>query len=232
MSSEFDDLEALVMQDAREIYSETAIDHAMNPRNVGSITDEDGFGAVTGSCGDTVEIWLKVKNEMIQNATFWTDGCGATIATGSMITEMAKGKSVVEVQRITKQELLDALVRAGQGYDLSALAVSFGGEAAAAAPALPLKGDAEPLPPSSEELDLTEPAPVAEDDRLRAMAKAIVAGLATFWAALLPFLKRLMPDRTDLQPSTWRQSTAVKSKDTPKKRPTAKPAGHGAARLA
>lgn len=109
MSSELDDLEALVMSDARQIYSETAIEHAMNPRNVGNILDDDGYASVTGPCGDTMQIWLKVKGDQIQNATFWTDGCGATIATGSMVTELAIGKSVVDVQRIAQQDVLDAL---------------------------------------------------------------------------------------------------------------------------
>jgi hypothetical protein len=123
------------------------------------------------------------------------------------------------------QELLDSLATAGQGYDLSALVVSFGGRSAATAPPLMLKGDAEPAPSSAEEADMAELAPAAAEGRLRSMAKAVVAGLVAFWAVLLPFLKGLIPDRADLQPTTRRQSTAVKSKDAPKKRSATKTTG-------
>ena len=109
MSSELDDLQAMVMANARQIYSETVIDHAMNPRNLGEIADNDGFARVAGSCGDTMEIWLKAKDGIIIQATFYTDGCGTSIASGSMVTEMAKGKSIIEAQKISQQNVLDAL---------------------------------------------------------------------------------------------------------------------------
>lgn len=109
MSSELDDLQALVMADARKIYSETTIDHAMNPRNLGTIPDSDGFARLTGPCGDTMEIWLKLMDGIIIQATFYTDGCGTSIASGSMVTEMAKGKSITEAQKIGQQNVLDAL---------------------------------------------------------------------------------------------------------------------------
>ena len=109
MSSELDDLQALVMADARKIYSETVIDHAMNPRNLGIMQDADGFARVTGPCGDTMEIWLKVDNDAIAGATFMTDGCGTSIASGSMVTEMVKGKSISAAQKTTQRDVLDAL---------------------------------------------------------------------------------------------------------------------------
>ena len=109
MASEFDDLEQLVMADMRRIYTETTIDHAMNPRNVGRIDDADGFGSVIGSCGDTMEIWLKIRNGTVARATFLTDGCGTSIAAGSMVTELAKGKAVTEALRVNEQDVLDAL---------------------------------------------------------------------------------------------------------------------------
>ena len=109
MSAEFDELQKLVMADARKIYSDTVIDHAMNPRNLGEIRDADSFARVTGPCGDTMEIWLKVKNSNIGQAAFFTDGCGTSIASGSMVTEMARGKSIAEAQRITRRDVLDAL---------------------------------------------------------------------------------------------------------------------------
>lgn len=90
-------------------YSETVIDHARNPRNVGNIPQCDGFGQNTGECGDTMGIWLRVKNDRITNATFWTDGCGTTIACGSMVTELVKGCSVEEASKIKQETILNAL---------------------------------------------------------------------------------------------------------------------------
>jgi nitrogen fixation NifU-like protein len=111
--SQFDDpfkaIEEAVLADMRAIYSETVIDHFLNPRNLGQIADADGFGSVTGPCGDTMEIWLQVKDGLMSNATFWTDGCGSTIAAGSMVTELVKGRSIVEAQRIAPKDILDAL---------------------------------------------------------------------------------------------------------------------------
>jgi len=109
MASEFDELQELIKAEMRKIYSETTIDHAMNPRNVGDMEDADGFARVTDSCGDTMEIWLKIKNDSIANATFMTDGCGTSIASGSMVTEIAKGKNVSEVWKISQQDVLNAL---------------------------------------------------------------------------------------------------------------------------
>jgi nitrogen fixation NifU-like protein len=109
MSSELDDLQALVMADARKIYSEMVIDHAMNPRNLGTRQDADGFAKVTGPCGDTMEVWLKIKNNTIIDINFMTDGCGTSIASGSMMTELAKSKSISEAIKISQQDVLNAL---------------------------------------------------------------------------------------------------------------------------
>jgi nitrogen fixation NifU-like protein len=109
MSSEFDDLQALVMANARKIYSEIVIDHALNPRNLGILQDADGFARVTGSCGDTMEVWLKINSDMIIDISFMTDGCGTSIASGSMMTELAKGKSVSAAVQIGQQDVLDVL---------------------------------------------------------------------------------------------------------------------------
>ena len=109
MTSEFDELEEQVMEEIKSTYTETVIDHAMNPRNVGRIDNANGFARVTGPCGDTMEIWLNVKNEAISSVTFWTDGCGTSIAAGSMVTELIKGKEVNKTLTITQQNVLDAL---------------------------------------------------------------------------------------------------------------------------
>lgn len=109
MDSRFEELEELVKAEMRKTYTEMVIDHVMKPRNLRSIEDADGFAKVTGSCGDTIKMWLKVKNNTITDATFLTDGCGTSVASGSIVTEMAKGKSILESQKITQQDVLDAL---------------------------------------------------------------------------------------------------------------------------
>jgi len=109
MASEFDDLEEELIGEMTQVYTETVIDHAMNPRNVGNIDDADGFAQITGPCGDTMEIWLKVRNNVITQATFLTDGCGTTIAAGSMVTELAKGKSISQALKVSQQDVLNAL---------------------------------------------------------------------------------------------------------------------------
>ncbi len=109
MTTSWDKFQELVRAEMRKVYSETVIDHSLDPRNVGDIENADGFAKVTGPCGDTMQMWLKVKNGTISDASFLTDGCGTTIAAGSMVTEMAKGKSVSQAQKISQQDVLSAL---------------------------------------------------------------------------------------------------------------------------
>ena len=109
MTSEFDELQQLIAADIRKTYTTTTIDHAMNPRNLNDMDDPDGFSQATSSCGDAMKIWLKTKNGIIAEATFWADGCGSSVAAGSMITELAKGKTISEALKITQQDVLDSL---------------------------------------------------------------------------------------------------------------------------
>jgi nitrogen fixation NifU-like protein len=113
MAEEFDDpfkeLEQSVMEDMKRVYSEKTIDYFLKPRNLGEIPAPDGFARVTGSCGDTMEIYLKVRDDKVINASFWTDGCGPSIASGSMVTEMAKQMNISEAQRISQHDVLTAL---------------------------------------------------------------------------------------------------------------------------
>jgi nitrogen fixation NifU-like protein len=97
------------MEEMKKVYSEKTIDHFLNPRNLGEIPAFDGFGRVTGPCGDTMEIYLKVRDGKVSNASFWTDGCGTSIASGSMVTEMAKRMNIGEAQRISQHDVLAAL---------------------------------------------------------------------------------------------------------------------------
>ncbi len=92
------------------MYSKEVMDHFMNPRNVGEIPDADGIG-VEGNptCGDVMKLFIKVKDDRIEDIKFQTFGCGAAIAVSSMITEMAKGKTLDEAEKITKRDVSDKL---------------------------------------------------------------------------------------------------------------------------
>ena len=103
------ELEQSVMEDMKQIYSEKTIDHFLNPRNLGEIPAYDGMGRITGPCGDTMQIHLEVKGGKVTKACFWTDGCGPSIASGSMVTELAKDKTIPEARKISQQDILDAL---------------------------------------------------------------------------------------------------------------------------
>ena len=109
MTTGWDEFQELVKANMRKVYSETVVDHATSPRNVGSMEDANGFARITGPCGDTMEIWLRVRDNTIAEATFMTDGCGTTIAAGSMATELARGKTVIQAQKISQQDVLNAL---------------------------------------------------------------------------------------------------------------------------
>ena len=100
------DLQKQIMEEVRRDYSKTVIDHWMNPRNFGKLDNPDGYGRITGPCGDTMEIFLKIKDKRIEDARFLTDGCGTSIACGSMIAELVKGKTIEQAKQITSDNLL------------------------------------------------------------------------------------------------------------------------------
>jgi nitrogen fixation NifU-like protein len=91
-------------------YSEKVMDHFTNPRNVGEIPDADGVGKVGNPvCGDVMKMYLKIENDVIVDVKFKTFGCGAAVATSSMVTEMVKGKSIAEALTITNNAVAEAL---------------------------------------------------------------------------------------------------------------------------
>ena len=98
------------MREYLSLYSEKVMDHFKNPRNVGEIENPDGIGHVGNPvCGDIMELYIKVNGNTIIDAKFKTFGCGAAIATSSMITEMIKGKSVEEALKISNRTVAEAL---------------------------------------------------------------------------------------------------------------------------
>ena len=92
-----------------EGYPEKLKNEFLNPGNLGRIEDPDGYARVTGSCGDTVEIFLSIRDGAIDDVRFMTDGCGPTIACASAITRMAKGRMVEHAARIGAEDVEDYL---------------------------------------------------------------------------------------------------------------------------
>ena len=94
MKSDFDTfaekLQEEILEDVRKYYSEMVIDHWMHPRNLKKIEEPEGYSRITGPCGDTMEISLTIKDDKITDCCFRTDGCGTSIACGSIVTELAK----------------------------------------------------------------------------------------------------------------------------------------------
>ena len=98
------------MPDPWSLYSEKVMEHFKNPRNVGEIESPDGVGHVGNPvCGDIMELYIKVDNGIIADAKFKTFGCGAAIATSSIVTEMVKGKKIEEALKISNKAVAEAL---------------------------------------------------------------------------------------------------------------------------
>lgn len=92
------------------MYSEKVMDHFMNPRNMGEIPDADGVGTVGNpACGDIMQLYIKVEGNVIKDVKFKTFGCGAAIATSSMVTELVKGKTLEEAEKISNKTVAEAL---------------------------------------------------------------------------------------------------------------------------
>ncbi len=113
MTKDFDafvkELQEEITEQVREQYSETVLDHWMHPRNYGPLENADGHARITGPCGDTMEIFVKVDGERIAQAGFLTDGCMTTIVAGSMMVELATDKRISQAMALTQADVLDAL---------------------------------------------------------------------------------------------------------------------------
>jgi nitrogen fixation NifU-like protein len=111
--SEFDDLvknmEAEVLEKARELYTAKTLEEAYNPKNVGELKTANGAARVTGPCGDTQQIHINVEGNRIVDCKFITDGCGASTACGSVATELIKGKTIEEALTVEDGDILAVL---------------------------------------------------------------------------------------------------------------------------
>lgn len=113
MTTDFDrfveELQQEIIEQARVIYSAKVIEEFYNPRNLGRMPEPDAHGLVHGWCGDTMEVYLRLDGERIKEATFITDGCGPTVACGSMLTTMVQGMSLEQASEVRPEDLLEAL---------------------------------------------------------------------------------------------------------------------------
>jgi nitrogen fixation NifU-like protein len=104
-----EDLQEVIIRDARAYYTDKVVDLWLNPKNMGPLEQPDGYAGVKGPCGDTIEIFLRISGERITKATFMTDGCGPTLAAGGVVTELATGKSLQDAAEITQNLILKEL---------------------------------------------------------------------------------------------------------------------------
>lgn len=98
------ELQEQIMNQLRRQYSPQVIERWQNPRNFQRLEHPDGYAKVKGSCGDTMEMFLKIKDDRILECSFFTDGCGTTIACGSMATELVEGKTFTEALALVSAE--------------------------------------------------------------------------------------------------------------------------------
>lgn len=92
------------------LYTDIVMDHFMHPRNVGEIVDADGVGEVgNAKCGDIMKMYLKIRNNIIEDVKFETFGCGSAIASSSMATELVKGRTIDEALALTNKQVVEAL---------------------------------------------------------------------------------------------------------------------------
>lgn len=103
------DIQRKIEKEEESIYSKKVVDEYRNPVNFGIIENPDSQGVFKGPCGDTMKIYLKIKNQKITDASFWTDGCGASIAAGNLLTKMIIGLNLKKAEKITDKQLLKAL---------------------------------------------------------------------------------------------------------------------------
>lgn len=105
----FDELEETLVEEARKTYSAKVMDHFENPRNLGKMDDADAYTMMSGICGDTIAIFVKMENGNIARASFLTNGCGATVACASAVTCMTQGMPIEIASQLTGKSLIEYL---------------------------------------------------------------------------------------------------------------------------
>jgi len=103
------DLQRQISEQEEALYSSRVLEEARHPRNLGMMLDPDGHAALSGPCGDTMEIFLRLNGAQIELAAFMTDGCAPTVACGSMLTTMVRGKTLEQAAAIDAGDLIIAL---------------------------------------------------------------------------------------------------------------------------
>ncbi|MGO8878869.1 MAG: iron-sulfur cluster assembly scaffold protein [Desulfomonilaceae bacterium] len=105
----FDEIEGMVVKDAAKLFSPAVIEHFNNPKNMGALEEPDAYTFMSGMCGDTIGIFLRLSGDKISKIGFVTNGCGPTIACASALTSLAKGKATAEACNITSEQLIEFL---------------------------------------------------------------------------------------------------------------------------
>lgn len=113
MATDFDrlaeELQQQVVENAQTVYSAKVIEESSDPSSMGPMSEPDAHGIIRGCCGDTMEIYLRLDGDRIEEATFMTDGCESAVACGSMLIRMTTGMSLEEAGKITPEDLVAAL---------------------------------------------------------------------------------------------------------------------------
>jgi len=105
----FEKLKGDIEKELEKTYSKKTIEYSKNPINMGIMTNPDGAAVVKGSCGDTMEIYMRVSNNKITDINFHTFGCGVTLACGSALTKITKGKDIYELLKMSPQQIITEL---------------------------------------------------------------------------------------------------------------------------
>ena len=113
MKNSFDDfiadLQNQIHEEMRESYGEVAFERWLRPQYMGVMDSPDGYGHLAGTCGDSMEIFLRFEKDKVKEATFQTDGCGSSVVCGSLAAELALGKTPDELVEISGETILDTL---------------------------------------------------------------------------------------------------------------------------
>ena len=109
LDSFVEELQQQILEETRQVYGDAAYERWLNPVYKGPIDSPDGYGCVTGPCGDTMKIFLKFEDDRVKEASFETDGCGSSTICGSFAAEMAIGKTQDELPDITQDAILEKL---------------------------------------------------------------------------------------------------------------------------